>query len=83
MHLVQQKLLELARTTNLAQLTLRDIAARIGIPDGSPQKVKHHLQQLQKKGLLLVNRSTGTMSRTASKPTFATGHMKKIGRAHV
>lgn len=73
MHPIQQKLLELARTANLAQITLREMAARIGMPGESPQKVKHHLQQLQRKGLLAIDRSAGTMSRAASKPTVLKG----------
>jgi repressor LexA len=76
MHPIQQKLLELARSKNLAQITLREMAAEIGLPDESPQKVKHHLQQLQKKGLLIIDRSAGTMSRAASKPTIARGLVK-------
>jgi repressor LexA len=76
MHPIQQKLLELARSKNLAQITLREMAAEIGLPDESPQKVKHHLQQLQKKGLLTIDRSAGTMSRAASKPTIARGLVK-------
>ncbi len=76
MHPVQRKLLELARSTNLSQLTLRAIAARIGIPGDSPQRVKHHLQQLQKKGLLFVDRSAGTTSRPAARPTFSKGLTK-------
>jgi repressor LexA len=73
MHPIQQKLLELARSTNLAQVTLREMAARIGLPRTSPQSVKHHLQQLQKKGLLAIDRAAGTMSRTGSKPAIAKG----------
>jgi SOS-response transcriptional repressor LexA len=73
MHPIQQKLLELSRSTNLAQITLREVAARIGLPGESPQKVKHHLQQLQKKGLLVIDRSAGTMSRAASKPRIVIG----------
>lgn len=76
MHPIQQKLLELARSKNLARITLRELAAEIGLPDESPQKVKHHLQQLQKKGLLIIDRSAGTMSRAASKPTIARGLVK-------
>lgn len=76
MHPIQQKLLELARTTNLAQITLRDMAARIGVPRTSPQSVKHHLLQLQKKGLLTIDRAARTMSRTGSKPTIAKGLVK-------
>jgi hypothetical protein len=76
MHPIQRKLLELARTTNLAQITLRDMAARIGLPRTSPQSVKHHLLQLQRKGLLTIDRAARTMSRTGSKPTTAKGLVK-------
>ena len=69
MHPIQQKLLALSATTNLAQLRLREMATRIGLPGESPQKIKHHLQQLQRKGLLAIDRSAGTMSRAAAKPT--------------
>lgn len=63
MHPIQQQLLELARTENLAKITLREMAAKIDVRDVSPQQIKHHLQQLQKKGLLAVNRSAGTTTR--------------------
>jgi repressor LexA len=76
MHPIQQKLLALARTENLAQITLREMAARIGLPRTSPQSVKHHLLQLQKKGLLTIDRAAKTTSRTGSKPTIAKGLVK-------
>jgi SOS-response transcriptional repressor LexA len=59
MHPVQRKLLVLARQTNLAALTLREMAERLELPTDSPQRVKHHLAQLERKGLLLIDRSNG------------------------
>ncbi len=73
MHPIQQKLLTLSASTNLAQIPLREMATRIGLPGESPQKIKHHLQQLQRKGLLAIDRSAGTMSRAAAKPTSSKG----------
>ncbi len=73
MHPIQQKLLALSATTNLAQIPLREMATRIGLTGESPQKIKHHLQQLQRKGLLAIDRSAGTMSRAAAKPTSSKG----------
>lgn len=73
MHQIQQKLLALSASTNLAQIPLREMAARIGLPGESPQKIKHHLQQLQRKGLLAIDRSAGTMSRASAKPTSSKG----------
>lgn len=52
MHIIQQKLLNLAKERNLAELTLRKIGELIG-EAGSPQKIKHHLDKLMEKGLLL------------------------------
>lgn len=54
MHLIQQKIVNLAQNNNLADLTLRKIGEMIGEP-GSPQKIKHHLNQLISKGLLRVS----------------------------
>ncbi|MFA6534180.1 MAG: S24 family peptidase [Patescibacteria group bacterium] len=53
MHLIQEKLLNLAKNNNLTDLTLRKIGELIGEPN-SPQKIKHHLDKLIAKGLLLV-----------------------------
>lgn len=50
MHKLQQKILELSRSENISLLSLRQIGERIGDPQ--PQKVKHHLDQLFKKGFL-------------------------------
>lgn len=54
MHIIQQKLLNLAKERNLANLTLRKIGELISEP-GSPQKVKHHLDKLIEKGLLITS----------------------------
>jgi len=73
MHPIQQKLLALSSEANLAEITLREMATRIGLPNESPQKIKHHLQQLQRKGLLTIDRRSGKMKRVASKPTMVKG----------
>lgn len=54
MHTTQEKLLKLASDKNLGQLTLREIGKLVG--ESYPQKVKHHLLQLQKKGLLRIDK---------------------------
>jgi repressor LexA len=76
-HPIQKKLLELSKKENLAQLTLREMGKKIGLPNESPQKIKHHLLQLQKKGFLNINRSKGVMERFASTPGWAKGLLKK------
>jgi repressor LexA len=50
MHKIQQKILELAKTKDVLELGLRPLGRFIGI--NSPQQVKHHLNQLLKKGLI-------------------------------
>ncbi len=54
MHIIQQKLLNLAENSNLADLTLRKIGEIIG-EGGSPQKIRHHMDQLIGKGLLVMS----------------------------
>jgi len=54
MHLIQQKILNLAQNNNLADLTLRKIGGLIDEP-GSPQKIKYHLNQLISNGLLVIS----------------------------
>ena len=56
----QQKLYQLAQTHELGTLTLRQIGELIGAA-GKPQIVKHHLLQLDKKGLLRVNLDEGVV----------------------
>lgn len=80
MHPVQEKLLELSKKENLAKLSLRDMAKGIGMPEESPQKIKHHLLQLQKKGFLSIDRAKGMMSRTSSEPGWAKGLLHKASR---
>lgn len=58
MHQLQKQLLTLAQHQDLGPLSLRQIAKLLGV-DGKPQIVKHHLQQLDKIGLLQVNLDEG------------------------
>jgi len=79
-HPIQEKLLELSRKENLAQLTLREMGKKIGLPNESPQKIKHHLLQLQKKGFLAIDRIKGVMDRTSATPSWAKGLLNKAAR---
>lgn len=54
MHPLQSKLLELAQNQNLGEMSLREIGKFFG-EEKYPQKIKHHLLQLEKKGLLKIN----------------------------
>lgn len=61
LHPLQEKLLRLAESRNLSDLSLREIGELVG--DRSPQKIKHHLQQLEKRGLIRVDRVHGTLEK--------------------
>jgi len=52
-------------TDNIGNLTLRDIAERID-ENGSPQKIKHHLDQLAKKGLIIIDKKNGKIEKVKS-----------------
>jgi SOS-response transcriptional repressor LexA len=79
-HTIQSKLLELSRRQNLAQVSLREMARLIGLPHESPQKIKHHLMQLQRKGFIAIDKPKGLMERSASSPSWATGLLDKGSR---
>ena len=44
-------------------LTLREIGKLVD--EGSPQKIKHHLEQLEKRGLVVMNRHENSISKIA------------------
>ena len=71
MHPIQQRLLKLSATSNLAAMTLREMAEQIGLRGENPQKIRHHLLQLQKKGLISIDRGSGKMTRSTAKPAWA------------
>lgn len=54
MHATQRKILELVNRKNIGRLKLREIGMMVGDPH--PQKIKHHITQLQKKGFLSVDK---------------------------
>ena len=61
MHLIQRKLLKLLEKHNFNQLTLRQIGKLIG--EKHPQKIKHHLDQLEKKGFVRLNKESGLIKK--------------------
>lgn len=62
MHILQEKLLKLAGENDLANMSLREIGKLIN--ETSPQKIKHHLLQLEKNGLLQMDRLAKVMVKT-------------------
>ena len=57
MHKIQEKLLSLAKEKAIGHLTLREMGELI--EEKFPQKIKHHLDQLEKKGFIRQDRSHG------------------------
>lgn len=56
-HPIQQKLLKVASNINLQKMSLREVA--LLVEESHPQKIRHHLDQLEKKGFLEINKKTG------------------------
>jgi repressor LexA len=62
MHILQEKLLKLSEAYNLADMSLRQIGKLIG--ESSPQKIKHHLLQLEKNDLIQMDRMNKVLVKT-------------------
>ena len=62
MHTIQEKILALAGKENIAEMSLREIGKHIN--ETSPQKIKHHILQLEKNGLLQLDRLSKVMVKT-------------------
>lgn len=56
MHEFQQRILDLAKNQDLSRISLREIAKLIGYESESPGVLQHHFKQLEKKGLLFIDR---------------------------
>lgn len=80
MHIIQSKLLALANNNNLSSYSLRGMASAIGLPRESPQKIKHHLLQLQKKGFIQFNTDEGFARSNDNTPRWANGLLNKTSR---
>lgn len=65
MHVTQEKLLKLINEKNVGDLTLREIGKLIG--EDLPQKIKHHLSQLERKGFILIDRKNKNINRISNK----------------
>ncbi|HVZ11278.1 MAG TPA: S24 family peptidase [Candidatus Paceibacterota bacterium] len=69
MHDIQQKLLALSVDHDLGKLSYRQIGKLIGTD--APQKVKHHLLQLEQRGLISINRLDKVIIKTRPGPTVS------------
>ncbi|MFT5180084.1 MAG: repressor LexA [Candidatus Paceibacteria bacterium] len=64
MHKLQEHILQILESTNLNGMTLREIGDLID--EKFPQKVKHHLDQLEKKGLIRLDRKNKKIEKAQS-----------------
>ena len=64
MHNIQEKIVQILQNKNLSGMTLREIGELVG--EKFPQKIKHHLDQLAKRGLIKIDKATKTISRAAA-----------------
>lgn len=65
MHHVQESLLRIIDEKNIGDLTLRQMGELIG--EKLPQKIKHHLSQLERKGFILIDSKNKNISRISNK----------------
>ncbi len=65
MHTIQEKLLKLVDEKNIGDFTLRQIGELI--EESLPQKIKHHLSQLERKGFILIDKKNKKISRISNK----------------
>lgn len=70
MHQLQEKLLKLISERNIGSLSLRQIGELIN--EKLPQKVKHHLNQLEVKGFIVFDSANESILRSGSKPNSDT-----------
>ncbi len=61
MHIIQEKILNIIKNKNLQGLTLRQIANLVD--EKFPQKIKHHLDQLEKKGFITIDKKNKIISK--------------------
>lgn len=67
MNLTQEKLLALAQTKNIGNLSYYSIAKKLNIRHHN--NIKYHLSQLEKEGYLIRNKKTGVVTITGQKST--------------
>lgn len=59
----QEKILELSTTKNLGEIPLRKLGELIGLKSPHPQMVKYHLERLEKRGLLFIDKKMKIIKR--------------------
>ncbi len=80
MHKIQEKLLKLIEQKNISGMTLREIGKEIG--ETMPQKIKHHLAQLEKKGFLSLDPKNKGISKQKTSRTSTLLSIPIVGTAN-
>lgn len=81
MHEIQEKLLKIIESRNIGDLTLREIGDLVG--EKLPQKIKHHLLQLERKGFIQIdkkNKRIGKVSHSQASNLFVS--LPIVGKAN-
>ncbi len=60
MHIIQEKIIDLFENQKTIPLNYHQIGKLVGAEH--PQKIKHHLSQLEKRGLIKIDQSNETIS---------------------
>lgn len=76
MHQIQEKLLKLVQAKNIEGLTLRQIGEMVD--EKFPQKIKHHLDQLEKKGFVKIDKKTKSISRAIHTSPMKNGGLLNV-----
>lgn len=74
MHEIQEKILSLSNSRDISEMSLRELGKAIGMTNESPQKIKHHLAQLERKGFFRIDKSKGVLERI---PDWSKGLLTK------
>ncbi len=59
MHPIQEKIIQNLQERDEIRMTLRQLGELVGDPH--PQKIKHHLTQLEKRGFIKIDKETGAI----------------------
>jgi repressor LexA len=76
MHQIQEKILKTIQNKNLNGLTLREIGDLVG--EKFPQKIKHHLDQLEKKGFIKIDKQNKTIQKSLHLSPIKNGGLMSI-----
>lgn len=76
MHQIQENILKLVQRKNLDGMTLREIGEEID--EKFPQKIKHHLDQLEKKGFIKMDKQKKTIKKAIHSSPLKNGGLLNI-----